>query len=52
MNMKGRYQGSLLGLAAGDVLGTTLEFKPSGAFEPITDMVGGGPFDLESGQRD
>jgi ADP-ribosylglycohydrolase len=45
-----RYRGSLLGLAAGDALGTTLEFKPPGTFEPITDMVGGGPFGLETGQ--
>lgn len=40
----------MLGLAAGDAVGTTLEFKPRGSFEPLTDMVGGGPFDLESGQ--
>jgi len=37
-------------LAAGDAVGTTLEFKPRGSFEPLTDMVGGGPFDLEPGQ--
>jgi ADP-ribosylglycohydrolase len=45
-----RYRGALLGLAVGDALGTTLEFKPPGTFEPITDMVGGGPFGLEPGQ--
>jgi len=45
-----RYLGCLLGLAAGDALGTTLEFKSPGTFEPITDMVGGGPFQLEAGQ--
>ncbi len=45
-----RYLGCLLGLAAGDALGTTLEFKSPGTFEPITDMVGGGPFHLEAGQ--
>jgi len=45
-----RYRGCLLGLAAGDALGTTLEFKPSGSFTPITDMVGGGPFRLKPGQ--
>jgi ADP-ribosyl-[dinitrogen reductase] hydrolase len=37
-------------LAAGDAVGTTLEFKPPGSFDPINDMVGGGPFDLEPGQ--
>ena len=47
---KERYRGALLGLAVGDALGTTLEFAPPGSFEPIDDMVGGGPFDLEPGQ--
>lgn len=45
-----RYRGSLLGLAAGDAVGTTLEFKPPGTFEPIDDLVGGGPFGLKPGQ--
>jgi len=40
----------LLGLAAGDAVGTTLEFKPPGSFSPINDMVGGGPFGLKAGQ--
>ena len=39
-----------MGLAAGDALGTTLEFRPPGSFEPIHDMVGGGPFGLKPGQ--
>ena len=45
-----RYRGAMLGLAAGDAVGTTLEFKPPGSFDPITSMVGGGPFRLEPGQ--
>ena len=45
-----RFRGSLLGLAAGDALGTTLEFVPAGTFTPITDMVGGGPFNLNPGE--
>src|ERR687886_1265529 len=45
-----RYRGALLGLAAGDAVGTTLEFRPPGSFEPIRDMVGGGPFGLAPGQ--
>jgi ADP-ribosylglycohydrolase len=45
-----RYRGSLLGLAVGDAVGTTLEFKPPGSFTPIEDMVGGGPFQLQPGQ--
>jgi len=44
------YHGSLLGLAVGDSLGTTLEFRPPGSFEPIKDMIGGGSFKLEQGQ--
>ena len=45
-----RFRGCLLGLAAGDALGTTLEFTRPGTFEPIDDMVGGGPFGLRPGQ--
>lgn len=44
-----RYRGALLGLAAGDALGTTLEFTRPGTFAPLTDMVGGGPFGLPPG---
>lgn len=47
---KDRFRGCLIGLSAGDALGTTLEFEPPGSFEPINDMVGGGPFQLEPGQ--
>lgn len=47
---KDRFRGSLLGLAVGDAVGTTLEFKPPGSFRPIDDMVGGGPFGLKAGQ--
>jgi ADP-ribosyl-[dinitrogen reductase] hydrolase len=50
MHLGDRYVGCLLGLAVGDALGTTLEFTQPGAFVPITDMVGGGPFHLKPGQ--
>jgi ADP-ribosyl-[dinitrogen reductase] hydrolase len=50
ISLYSRYRGALVGLAAGDALGTTLEFKAPGSFAPITDMVGGGPFGLEPGQ--
>jgi ADP-ribosyl-[dinitrogen reductase] hydrolase len=50
MELVDRYRGALVGLAVGDALGTTLEFKAPGSFDPITNMVGGGPFDLEAGQ--
>ena len=42
-----RYRGAILGLAAGDAVGTTVEFQPPGSFEPVTDMIGGGVFQLE-----
>lgn len=45
-----RYRGALLGLACGDAVGTTVEFKPRHSFQPLTDMVGGGPFHLKPGQ--
>lgn len=45
-----RFRGALLGLAAGDAVGTTVEFEPRGTFSPVTDMVGGGPFALRPGQ--
>ncbi len=50
MNTTERFRGCLLGLAVGDAVGTTLEFKPRGSFEPLEDMVGGGPFGLAPGQ--
>ncbi len=50
MDVIDRYRGAMLGLATGDALGTTLEFKSPGSFTPITDMNGGGPFNLEPGQ--
>ena len=45
-----RFSGALLGLACGDAVGTTVEFKPRGSFLPVTDMVGGGPFRLKPGE--
>ena len=49
-SLRSKYHGSLLGLAAGDALGTTIEFKAPGTSTPLTDMVGGGPFNLKKGQ--
>ncbi|MEP0928429.1 ADP-ribosylglycohydrolase family protein [Leptolyngbya sp. SLC-A1] len=45
-----RFRGCLLGLAIGDAVGTTVEFQRRGSFPPVTDMVGGGPFNLKPGQ--
>jgi ADP-ribosyl-[dinitrogen reductase] hydrolase len=47
---RGRFRGALLGLAIGDAVGATVEFKPRGSFPPLTDMLGGGPFNLEPGR--
>jgi ADP-ribosyl-[dinitrogen reductase] hydrolase len=48
--MLNRFRGCLLGLACGDAVGTTVEFKPRGTFPPVSDMVGGGPFGLKAGE--
>ncbi len=45
-----RARGALLGLAVGDAVGTTLEFKPRDTYPLLTDMVGGGPFGLKPGE--
>jgi ADP-ribosylglycohydrolase len=47
---RARFRGALLGLAVGDAVGTTLEFKSPRSFTPIVDMVGGGPFRLRAGE--
>ena len=47
---RSRFRGCLLGLAAGDALGTSVEFMPPGSFISLTDIVGGGPFNLEPGE--
>ena len=48
--IRDRATGALLGLALGDALGTTLEFKARDTYEHLTGMVGGGPFNLKPGQ--
>jgi len=45
-----RAVGAMLGLAVGDAVGTTLEFRPRGKFARLSDMVGGGPFGLKPGE--
>lgn len=45
-----KAKGMLIGLAVGDAVGTSVEFKPRGSFPPVTDMTGGGPFNLSKGQ--
>lgn len=50
INNRDRAIGALVGLAVGDALGTVLEFHERDTYEHITDMVGGGPFDLKPGE--
>ncbi len=50
-----RARGALLGQAAGDALGTTVEFQPSDEIarrhpDGVREIVGGGPFSLLPGQ--
>jgi ADP-ribosyl-[dinitrogen reductase] hydrolase len=45
-----RAIGALVGLAVGDAVGTTNEFKSRDDFPIVTDIVGGGPFALKPGQ--
>lgn len=48
--IRDRAIGALIGLAVGDAVGTTLEFKQRDSYPRLTDMVGGGPFRLKAGQ--
>ena len=50
ITLNDKLSGCLLGLACGDAVGTTVEFKERGTFQPLTDMVGGGSFDLKAGE--
>lgn len=43
INNINRFKGALLGLAVGDAVGTTVEFKNPDTFFPVSDMTGGGP---------
>ncbi len=42
--------GCMMGLAVGDAVGTTLEFKRRDSYQHLTDMIGGGPFGLAPGE--
>jgi ADP-ribosyl-[dinitrogen reductase] hydrolase len=50
VGLEDRYRGALMGLACGDAVGTAVEFMPPGSFPEVTDMIGGGPFELTAGQ--
>jgi ADP-ribosyl-[dinitrogen reductase] hydrolase len=46
---KNKFYGAFIGLAIGDSLGAAVEFKPRDTFLPVTDMAGGGVFNLPPG---
>jgi ADP-ribosyl-[dinitrogen reductase] hydrolase len=48
-SLRERFQGALLGLATGDAVAAATQYKRAGRFEPVGDMLGGGPFDLPRG---
>ena len=50
VELKDRFQGSLLGLAVGNAIGATVDNMTRGSFPPVTDMVGGGRHRLLPGQ--
>lgn len=49
VSLLARYQGSLIGLACGDALGTTVEFQSPGSFAPVKTITGGGVYCLPAG---
>lgn len=48
--IRDRALGAMLGLAVGDAVGTTLEFKSRDSYPLLTDMIGEGPFRLKPGE--
>ena len=50
--LRDRARGALLGLAVGDALGTTLEFKAKDSYEPLTDHGGRRPVPAQGGGVD
>jgi len=50
MNQRQNYRGAMLGLAIGDALGTTVEFRSPDTFPPVETITGGGPFQLNPGE--
>ena len=47
-----RFHGAIIGLAVADCMGVALEFTDPGSFQPVNDMIGGGPFNLDPGMGD
>lgn len=47
--LRDRFRGALTGLAIGDALGASVQFRKPGSFTPVSDLIGGGPFQLPRG---
>jgi ADP-ribosylglycohydrolase len=47
--LRDRFRGALLGLAIGDALGASVQYRKPGTFPPVSDLIGGGPFGLPRG---
>ncbi|HZF15568.1 MAG TPA: ADP-ribosylglycohydrolase family protein [Steroidobacteraceae bacterium] len=48
-NLRDRFHGALVGLAVGDALGVSVQYRKPGTFTPLGDVIGGGPFELPRG---
>ena len=48
-NLRERFRGALVGLAVGDALGAAVQHRKRGSFTTVSDMLGGGPFELPRG---
>jgi ADP-ribosylglycohydrolase len=48
-SLRDRFRGALVGLATGDALAVSTQGREPGTFSPVTDLSGGGAFDLPSG---
>jgi ADP-ribosyl-[dinitrogen reductase] hydrolase len=47
--LRERFLGTMFGLAIGDAVAAATQFRRPGTFNPVGDMLGGGPFDLPRG---
>ncbi|MGH8319913.1 MAG: ADP-ribosylglycohydrolase family protein [Steroidobacteraceae bacterium] len=48
-NLRERFLGALLGLAAGDAVAAATQYRRPRTFTPVGDLLGGGPFALPRG---
>lgn len=48
-SLRERFLGALLGLAVGDAVAAPTQYRRSGTFTPVGDLIGGGPFALPRG---